>query len=173
MFIGLIYMLSSLPYLKAGIGAAYLDRWCIDPLDPECPATAPNAFDHCLAFKKFQTWNMAMPKNKQIELEAETISTDKAKLQDDALQIFENIFGKKRRKREIMSSTIKPNSKNHTEDESSDYYAYDDDNDYSINQNATKTKEELAEEEQCLRYGKSFLKWLNKNEHRWSEFLTL
>ncbi|VIO93291.1 Patched family protein [Brugia malayi] len=158
---------------RAGIGAAYLDRWCIDPLDPECPATAPNAFDHCLAFKKFQAWNMAMPKNKQIELEAETISTDKAKLQDDALQIFENIFGKRRRKREIMSSTIKPNSKNHTEDESSDYYAYDDDNDYSINQNATKTKEELAEEEQCLRYGKSFLKWLNENEHRWSEFLTL
>ncbi|VDO57101.1 unnamed protein product [Brugia timori] len=78
---------------RAGIGAAYLDRWCIDPLDPECPATAPNAFDHCLAFKKFQAWNMAMPKNKQIELEAETISTDKAKLQDDALQIFENIFG--------------------------------------------------------------------------------
>ncbi|VBB34015.1 unnamed protein product, partial [Acanthocheilonema viteae] len=158
---------------RAGIGAAYLDRWCIDPLDPECPSTAPNAFDHCLAFRKFQAWNMAMPKNKQIVLEEEAIPVYKLESEDAALQILDEIFGKKRRKREMEISTVKPSIKNHTEDESSDYYAYEDDDDYDISHNATKNNEEIAEKEQCLRYGKSFLKWLNANEHRWSEFLTL
>lgn len=39
----------------------------------------------------------------------------------------------------MISSTIKPNAKNHTEDESSDYYAYEDDDDYSTTDNATKS----------------------------------
>lgn len=34
---------------------------------------------------------------------------------------------------------MKPNAKNHTEDESSDYYAYEDDDDYSTTDNATKS----------------------------------
>uniref|UniRef100_A0A0R3RWT3 SSD domain-containing protein n=1 Tax=Elaeophora elaphi TaxID=1147741 RepID=A0A0R3RWT3_9BILA len=156
---------------RAGVGAAYLDRWCIDPLDPECPSTAPNAFGYCSALKKFQAWNMKMPKNKQIELEAEEIVHNSG-LEDDTLQILQDVFGKKRRKREMVTSTAKPNLKNHTEDKSSDYYAYEDDY-YDTDNNITQNKDELAEKEQCLRYSKSFLKWMNKNEHRWSEFLTL
>ncbi|KIH50833.1 hypothetical protein ANCDUO_19085, partial [Ancylostoma duodenale] len=44
---------------RAGIGAAYLDRPCIDPLDFECPKTAPNYFNRCAALEKFNEWNMA------------------------------------------------------------------------------------------------------------------
>ncbi|VDM92623.1 unnamed protein product, partial [Litomosoides sigmodontis] len=158
---------------RAGIGAAYLDRWCIDPLDPECPATAPNAFNYCSAFNKFQHWNVAKPKNEQIVLETEVIAVDKSDSHDDTMQILDDIFGKKRRKREMVASTMKTNVKNYTEDESSDYYdAYEDD-DYDSSHNDTKSKEEITNGEQCARYGKSFLKWLNQNEHRWDEFLKL
>ncbi|KAM3719831.1 Protein patched [Dirofilaria immitis] len=157
---------------RAGVGSAYLDRWCIDPLDPECPPSSPNAFNHCRALKKFQTWNMAMPESQQIKLEAEATPISDNNSQDSASQILDEIFAKKR-KREIAITTMKPKIKNHTKDESSYYYAYEDDDgdDYSTN-NDTKSKEEFFEKERCLRYGKSFLKWLDENEHRWSEFLT-
>lgn len=82
-----------LTIFQAGIGAAYLDRWCIDPLDPECPSTAPNAFNHCLAFKKFQAWNLAMPENERIILQAEATPIYKSESQDATLQILEDIFG--------------------------------------------------------------------------------
>lgn len=36
-------------------------------------------------------------------------------------------------------STIKSNVKNHTEDESSDYYAYEDDDDYNTNHNDSRS----------------------------------
>lgn len=49
------------------------------------------------------------------------------------------ISGKKRRKRDLLPLLIKSTGKNHTEDESSDYYAYDDDDDYSTAKNATKS----------------------------------
>uniref|UniRef100_A0A915Q821 SSD domain-containing protein n=1 Tax=Setaria digitata TaxID=48799 RepID=A0A915Q821_9BILA len=158
---------------RAGIGSAYLDRWCIDPLDPECPSTAPNVFDHCNAFKKFQTWNMALPKSKQIELEAEATPVVNSESQDATSRILDDIFGKKRRKRDADGlTTTMPIIKNNTEDKSTDYYAYEDDDDYSTN-NDTESKEKLAEDERCNRYSKSFLKWMNENEQKWSEFLTL
>jgi len=56
---------------RAGIGQAYLDRPCIDPLDHECPETAPNAFKRCQAYKKFDEWNQAMSPEDQIVLEEE------------------------------------------------------------------------------------------------------
>ena len=63
----------SMYYLQAGIGAAYLDRWCIDPLDAECPKSAPNGFDSCAALQKFQAWNVGKPMDEQVHLEAEEL----------------------------------------------------------------------------------------------------
>ncbi|GMS82271.1 hypothetical protein PENTCL1PPCAC_4446, partial [Pristionchus entomophagus] len=37
----------ALMFDRAGIGKGYLDRPCIDPLDPECPRDAPNYFETC------------------------------------------------------------------------------------------------------------------------------
>lgn len=79
--------------LQAGVGSAYMDRWCIDPLDPECPATAPNAFDRCAAFKKFHIWNVAKPENERIKLEEEDVPVSDQGFQDATAQIIENIFG--------------------------------------------------------------------------------
>ncbi|VDN21500.1 unnamed protein product [Gongylonema pulchrum] len=83
---------------RAGIGSAYLDRWCIDPLDPECPVTAPNGFDRCAALKKFQSWNLSMPENERIKLEAEDVPLTEHGIQDATAQIIENIFGKRQKK---------------------------------------------------------------------------
>lgn len=38
---------------KAGIGRGYLDRPCMDPLDPECPTLAPNYYNVCPLLDKF------------------------------------------------------------------------------------------------------------------------
>ncbi|VDK54113.1 unnamed protein product [Gongylonema pulchrum] len=55
---------------------------------------------------------------------------------------------------------------------SDDYYAYEDEDDYTIHANDTKTKEKNVDEVMCNRYGKGLLKWMKNNENRWSEFLT-
>ncbi|CAJ0585861.1 unnamed protein product, partial [Mesorhabditis spiculigera] len=40
-------------FQRTGIGHGYLDRPCIDPLDPECPKLAPNYWDHCPHLDQF------------------------------------------------------------------------------------------------------------------------
>ncbi|VDK62302.1 unnamed protein product [Gongylonema pulchrum] len=37
----------------ADIGKGYLDRWCIDPLDPGCPKESPNHFPFCDLIPRF------------------------------------------------------------------------------------------------------------------------
>lgn len=55
--------------------AAYMNKPCINPLDPECPESTPNAFKSCDAYKKFDAWNQALPGKEQIVLETETSET--------------------------------------------------------------------------------------------------
>uniref|UniRef100_A0A914C2L8 SSD domain-containing protein n=1 Tax=Acrobeloides nanus TaxID=290746 RepID=A0A914C2L8_9BILA len=62
-------------YQRAGVTAAYMNKPCINPLDPECPESAPNAFKSCDAYKKFDEWNQALPGKEQIVLETETSET--------------------------------------------------------------------------------------------------
>ncbi|KHJ48442.1 patched family protein [Trichuris suis] len=38
---------------RAGIGVAFQNRPCLDPLDPDCPITAPNHFNFCDIVEKF------------------------------------------------------------------------------------------------------------------------
>ncbi|VDD89840.1 unnamed protein product [Enterobius vermicularis] len=40
-------------FYRAGIGKGYLDRWCIDPLDPDCPESSPNHFNFCKLIPRF------------------------------------------------------------------------------------------------------------------------
>uniref|UniRef100_A0AC35U5J3 SSD domain-containing protein n=1 Tax=Rhabditophanes sp. KR3021 TaxID=114890 RepID=A0AC35U5J3_9BILA len=39
---------------RSGIGKGYLDRPCIDPMDPECPRHSPNYYDSCPAFTIYE-----------------------------------------------------------------------------------------------------------------------
>uniref|UniRef100_A0A0N4ULA9 SSD domain-containing protein n=1 Tax=Dracunculus medinensis TaxID=318479 RepID=A0A0N4ULA9_DRAME len=76
---------------RSGIGGAYTDRWCIDPLDPECPLTAPNGFDRCAALKKFIQWNLAKPMDQQIQLDIDLLSGEVNILDDESF--FHKLFG--------------------------------------------------------------------------------
>ncbi|KAK0396212.1 hypothetical protein QR680_001622 [Steinernema hermaphroditum] len=41
-------------FKMSGIGQGYIDRYCIDPYDPDCPSTAKNGFDFCKYFQKYK-----------------------------------------------------------------------------------------------------------------------
>ncbi|CAJ0585655.1 unnamed protein product, partial [Mesorhabditis spiculigera] len=108
---------------RAGIGAAYLDRPCINPLDPDCPATAPNYFDRCSALKRFNEWN----KDKTVVLATEAIPVEEDAEDAASENLLAGIFGKKRKKRAATATTKKPQTP------SQDYYDYENDDDYSAN----------------------------------------
>ncbi|WKX95323.1 hypothetical protein Q1695_012069 [Nippostrongylus brasiliensis] len=152
---------------RAGIGAAYLDRPCINPLDPDCPKDAPNYFDRCSALEKFNEWNMAKPDGEKVLLERKPLPTPKETDIPSQLteSILNDIFGRKKRETTTASSK---------KDE--DYYAYEDDYDTSainstIDTGASKNKID-PKVVMCMEYGESFLKWMSKNKDRWGEFLT-
>ncbi|CAI2346991.1 unnamed protein product [Caenorhabditis sp. 36 PRJEB53466] len=144
---------------RAGIDGAYLDRPCIDPLEEECPKSAPNYFDRCSALTKFNEWNLAKEMSEQITLTRKMIPKDEEK-SDIAESILTDIFGKKRRKRQAEAAK---------KDE--DYYAYDDD--YPLlNETVTPKSEKSEKDVLCQEYGAGLLKWMQENEKRWGEFLT-
>ncbi|CAJ0963608.1 unnamed protein product, partial [Mesorhabditis belari] len=153
---------------RAGIDSAYLDRPCIDPLDPECPKTSPNYFDRCSALKKFNSWNAAQPQ--PVILETEKIEDDEDA--ENADQLLAGIFGKKRRKRQA-ETTKAPAKKAQTKSE--DYYDYENDADYSADNitlpSEKKKKGMSAEEKDCLEHGKAFVLWMAANQDKWSLYL--
>ena len=57
--------------LQTGLGHGYMDRPCIDPLDPDCPPSAPNFYDICpvidlvLNFTKEQNATLEAEKEKE------------------------------------------------------------------------------------------------------------
>lgn len=110
---------------RAGIGSAYLDRPCINPLDPECPPTAPNHFNRCKALKKFMTWNDAMPDNERIVLAEEVEVKGGSQPQ---LDLISDILGRK--KRQATPGRHGNGTKSKGKDDNVDYYAYEDDKDY-------------------------------------------
>lgn len=113
---------------RAGIGQAYLDRPCINPLDPECPESAPNSFKRCQAFKQFDQWNKAQAVEDQVVLEEEKAVVKAA---TQGLDIINEILGlaKGRKKREGSSTTQAPPSTTKAHDD--DYYNYSDDSEYT------------------------------------------
>ncbi|ETN83410.1 hypothetical protein NECAME_17459, partial [Necator americanus] len=131
---------------RAGIGAAYLDRPCIDPLDVECPKTSPNYFNRCAALEKFNEWNIAKDDAEKVRM------------------IFLSFFYQQSRKKREATNNKKDD----------DYYAYEE-SDYDVTGvgNATKSKNKKDPKEiMCLEYGESLLHWMRANPDRWGEFLT-
>uniref|UniRef100_A0AC35FVD7 SSD domain-containing protein n=1 Tax=Panagrolaimus sp. PS1159 TaxID=55785 RepID=A0AC35FVD7_9BILA len=165
-------------FQRAGIGAAYLDRPCIDPLDFECPKTSPNYFDRCAALEKFDAWNNNMDENDKIKLEEEIIAAPPNVTSQ--VNIIGDILGRKKRATDLKTvvvnvpptTTFAPipaaatNASKTTDEE---YYNYDDDKDYpGIKQKHVEDPKVVR----CTKYGKDFLRWLNENEQKWKLFLT-
>ncbi|CAD5211462.1 unnamed protein product [Bursaphelenchus okinawaensis] len=141
---------------RAGIGSAYLDRPCIDPLDPECPTEAPNHFDKCKAFEKFTTWNNALPGSDKIKLEEAVAYNNTGGKNENEIDLVGQLFGG-RKKRATTNATT-----------SDDYY--DSESDYAT-ENSKNEKKEDPKAALCQKYGNSFLRWMDKNQNRWKMFL--
>lgn len=69
----------------------YLDRWCIDPLDPECPPEAPNHFRYCDLISKFL--NYAKKNGLEVAVDPEYLKREEAK-KNEAFDLFD-FFGSK------------------------------------------------------------------------------
>uniref|UniRef100_A0A915PEB4 SSD domain-containing protein n=1 Tax=Meloidogyne floridensis TaxID=298350 RepID=A0A915PEB4_9BILA len=155
-----VTMVSDL-FERAGIGAAYQDRPCIDPLDPDCPNSAPNYFDRCQAYAKFKEWNNALPEQNKIKLEQISKKEE---------------ISKPLRKREVTATNNSLNlfsntSNNSTTDDLADYYDNNDD-DKSETTESPEKKLQRQMLEECNKYGISFMKWINENRTRLMEFLS-
>ena len=164
-------------FQRAGIGAAYLDRPCIDPLDHECPKTAPNYFDRCAALNKFDEWNNNMDGGEGVKIEEEIFTTADAKTQ---VNLFGDILGRKKRAADTSTTpgVVVPSTpavpvvtpvkapKGKAEDE--EYYNYEDPKDYP----RPKPIAQDPKVARCIKYGKGFLRWMNENPQKWKAFLT-
>lgn len=58
-------------FSRTGIGRGYLDRPCIDPLDPTCPKTSPNYYNACPAIQLFEKHLKKQNRTIESVLEAE------------------------------------------------------------------------------------------------------
>uniref|UniRef100_A0AC34F965 SSD domain-containing protein n=1 Tax=Panagrolaimus sp. ES5 TaxID=591445 RepID=A0AC34F965_9BILA len=126
-------------FLRTGIGAGYLDRPCIDPLDATCPKLAPNYFNACPSMNLFQKHLKTSGKTLDDVLEAE-VEEKKAGGDFDFLAA---LFG--------GGGDSKSSSGNSTDSLGDGF-------------NDTEVENELLSDKECKKYRKSFLKWIEKHE---------
>ncbi|EFO22028.1 hypothetical protein LOAG_06459 [Loa loa] len=85
---------------RANIGRGYLDRWCIDPLNPECPIGSPNHFAFCDLIPRFLEY--AKEKDFEIPVDPEYLHREEEKKNQDEYSLFH--FFSKRQKRSLRKS---------------------------------------------------------------------
>ncbi|TMS35052.1 hypothetical protein L596_002529 [Steinernema carpocapsae] len=169
--VGVLFDLGTIDdfFSRAGIGAAYLDRYCIDPLDPECPRIAPNGFDKCGTYRKFRAWNMGRSPSEQVHLDAEHPPPIDPKADAEAGSFIVDLLGRRKKRQAALLGTTNGTKKQQSKDE--DYYSYEDDKEYPITgMNTTKMPDPI--EAECEIYGNSMLRWMRTYPERWGEFLT-
>lgn len=71
-------------FSRTGIGLGYLDRPCIDPLDPTCPKMSPNYFDACPGIQRLE--DHLMRENKT--LDSWLVVEEEKKAETSFLDIF-------------------------------------------------------------------------------------
>uniref|UniRef100_A0A0R3RKT7 SSD domain-containing protein n=1 Tax=Elaeophora elaphi TaxID=1147741 RepID=A0A0R3RKT7_9BILA len=86
---------------RANIGRGYLDRWCIDPLNPECPAASPNHFAFCDLIPRFLDYATKQGFEVPVDPEYLRREDEKKNLEDE--YSFFGFLGK-RRKRDLNKS---------------------------------------------------------------------
>ncbi|KJH48046.1 patched family protein [Dictyocaulus viviparus] len=146
---------------RAGVGHGYLDRPCIDPLDPECPKMAPNYYDVCPLLNRF--FNYAREHN--ITLEADDFSKDVYEF--DLLSILD--FGSKRRKRDAflgMSEALINGTENGNESDSESGAL---DEIVQKDHDGRNLKERFDAD--CTAYRGPMMRWMSANPDKWVEFL--
>ena len=134
--------------------------------------------------------NQSKAEQFQITLEKKELPK-KANTDSIAETLLSDIFGKKRKKREDVTTTTEA-PKGKKDDKVEDYYAYEEDSDYKVESigNSTKPgesskslkhtkvsklgkkKPKAPVDTSCDEYGSSLLEWMRKNPDRLGEFLS-
>lgn len=144
---------------RAGVGHGYLDRHCINPLDPECPKMAPNYYDVCPILNRFRDY----AGENNITLETDNFSKDVYEF--DLFSLFD--FGSRRRKRDVEAEKSESLIINGTDEEQLGTESVVSDLLVQA-QNQEKTKDLPAD---CNAYRGPMMRWMFANPDRWSEFL--
>uniref|UniRef100_F1KQC5 Protein patched 1 n=1 Tax=Ascaris suum TaxID=6253 RepID=F1KQC5_ASCSU len=91
---------------RADIGKGYLDRWCIDPLDAECPRYAPNYFPFCDLIPRFLEY--AKRSDFEVPIDPQYLKDEEEKMKRDNTQfnLFDFFSGKKKRDVDRIKRTL-------------------------------------------------------------------
>ncbi|WKX98089.1 hypothetical protein Q1695_013633 [Nippostrongylus brasiliensis] len=152
---------------RAGVGHGYLDRPCMNPLDPECPKMSPNYYDACPVLDRFRQF----ADRNNITLLADDFSNDVYEF--DFLSLFNMGSSRSRKKRNAeemrsnntesgdmmtlgknLSETMDPLAKAIADEEA---------------ERREKARKVAAEE--CKAYRGPMMRWMFANPGRWSQFL--
>ncbi|KAJ1350924.1 hypothetical protein KIN20_006844, partial [Parelaphostrongylus tenuis] len=144
---------------RAGVGHGYLDRYCINPLDPECPKLAPNYYDVCPMLDNFRDY----AHQNNITLEADDFSNDVYEF--DILALLDFASGRRRRRAVMAEQYDESAVTNGTEDEGKSetepVVA-----DPSAQIQSTKLTKGIV-----TPYRGPMMRWMFANPDKWSEFL--
>ncbi|KAI6242942.1 Protein patched-like protein 1 [Aphelenchoides fujianensis] len=138
---------------RAGIGSAYLNRPCINPLDPECPPGRAQPLQPLQGHQELH----------HIEIKSNAPSQ---------IDFIGDILGRKKRQAPAHDVPKTPNvTKGRGKHGDEDYYAYEDDKDY---ESGLKTPTAKADPNVavCKKFGRSFMRWMDANPSKWKLFLT-
>ncbi|OZC11766.1 hypothetical protein X798_00946 [Onchocerca flexuosa] len=83
-------------FRRANIGRGYLDRWCIDPLNPECPTESPNHFAFCDLIPRFLEY--ARKQGFEVSVDPEYLRREEEKRNQIDEYSFFGFFGKRRKR---------------------------------------------------------------------------
>uniref|UniRef100_A0A0N5AWE3 SSD domain-containing protein n=1 Tax=Syphacia muris TaxID=451379 RepID=A0A0N5AWE3_9BILA len=159
---------------RADIGKGYLDRWCIDPLDPDCPKAAPNHFNFCGLMQRF----LSYAKKNGIHITEEKHDSQP----DEDTMDFDFLFDSRKKRSIITSSKLSANETSHTYNGDTAKLhtsGYPEIRNQDLKNNgqttsrtvAPRVEAEFSEEASCMRYRKSFAEWMKDNPEKWHEFL--
>uniref|UniRef100_A0A914UMC9 SSD domain-containing protein n=1 Tax=Plectus sambesii TaxID=2011161 RepID=A0A914UMC9_9BILA len=168
-------------FKRAKVGVGYLDRPCIDPLDPMCPVNISNGWEPCNAVHKFIKWNNALPEGQRFVLEEEL---PKNASEDSSLNLGD-IFGFRLKRQASLNATanntdlisaVMNDKLLHKVSTTTALPAYDDDTAYYDDaDNSTDTEETTTEapvDMICEKYKNALRKWMREHPKLWNEFLT-
>ncbi|CAI2342206.1 unnamed protein product [Caenorhabditis sp. 36 PRJEB53466] len=149
---------------RAGVGHGYMDRPCIDPLDPECPKMAKNHFDVCPHVDRIRE----VARKYGTELKQELIK-------DESFDLF-SLFGRK--KRETEPQMIHPAQPADSINQAAPVTAPPAPTTTTLSPEEMKEaaeKESKQKEREARDYCQSFrnssFHWLRENPDKWAEVM--
>ncbi|CAP23390.2 Protein CBG03294 [Caenorhabditis briggsae] len=154
---------------RAGVGHGYMNRPCIDPLDPECPPMAKNYFDVCPHVDKIR--EVASKYGQELEQE---------KQKDTGFDVF-SFFGRKKRETDQQPQMIHPAQPADSIPVVEGAVPAD----IPVTADPVTTTTTLSREEvenakkikdremreHCKSYRKSTFNWLKANQDKWTEVM--